>query len=136
MDEFKNAEQLARVLHAGREITGQLLPMPIYAYWAPGDATRYRVALVHVMPHVDSATDRAYTFLLVTAGGTSLTIEKPGHGVGAWTAERWLRVHGAANAGWWAGIRPLLAALNWTTWNERDTAYSPASAIQIGELLR
>lgn len=125
MTEFKNATDIVRALNEYRDM---------YAWWTPGDMTRYRVALVNALPY--DTNDRKLEALLVTSGRETVLVEKPQSASSSWTAQRWLDRHGERYAGWWAGLRPLLAALGWTQAGDRDPVYSPAAANQIGALLK
>lgn len=102
---------------------------PRWAWWAPGDATRYHATLINAAPSASmigtapGGTFRALviTIDLFTLRPTSIVIPRPNADLDRYTAEEWLfrRFPG----GWWAGVRPLLAALGWTPTTDRDTSY-------------
>lgn len=100
-----------------------------WAWWTPGDATRYHVALINAAPGasavgtVGTGTFRALV-ITVDLFGTqpiSIVIPRPADEDERFTADEW--VHRNYPDGWWPGIRPLLAALGWTLASDRDTTY-------------
>lgn len=100
-----------------------------WAWWAPGDFTRYRVTYVNAV-----GVNVAFHQLLIFEAGTqALTLPYTPHK--PWTVESFLRTHGEAYAGWWAGIRPVLAAFGWTSTRPSDLSYSANDANAIGKLL-
>lgn len=103
-----------------------------WAWWAPGDATRYRVAYLN--PASYDTIDVAFQRLLVVAV-TDAVITIPERRNDPWTAESFLASFGEKYAGWWAGIRPILAVFGWTSTRPKDLNYTPDDAIAIGELL-
>lgn len=101
-----------------------------WEWWAPGDATRYRVTFV-VAQHVLGSAYHA--FLTFEVGDDVITLR---HGVdNPWTPERFLAAFGEDYAGWWAAIRPVLAAFQWTSTRVDDVTYDARDAVEIGELL-
>lgn len=133
MKEIKVADELVRALTYPSMTLGKSLP--VYAYWAPGDCTRYRVTLFTMQP-TPGDEDRDIQMLLVQMNGKTIAIEQPRTSNGGpYTAALFLQKFGESHAGWWAGVRPILAALHWTPPGLRDTAYSPHDASDIGRLL-
>lgn len=113
----------------------------VHVYWAPGDATRYRVALINTVNYgVFDALSREndFTALLVVLGDDvrGLVILKPKSNDDLWTHQRFLSRFGPDYAGWWAGVRPLLAGLYWTTPEHASLSYDPSDAVAIGRLLK
>jgi hypothetical protein len=102
-----------------------------WLYWAPGDATKYRVALIraapalamyeHLLPpHVEGEVMESFPhpilmLVIQVADGLlrrdSLVINAP-DSFNLWNPVRW--VERGFPPGWWAGVRPLLAELLWT----------------------
>jgi len=128
--ELSNATEVAKVIGDGN----------VHVHWAPGDGTRYRVVLVNTVDFgVFDALDRNHDFtaLMVMVGSNlaALVLTRPHHGDNEWTAERFLNQFGERYAGWWAGVRPLLAALDWTAEACSSLDYDPGDAARIGELL-
>jgi hypothetical protein len=111
-----------------------------HVHWAPGDATLYRVALSSTVKYgVFDALSKEHdlTVLIVILGGStrSLVLHAPRNGDELWTPTRFLRKFGPEYTGWWAGVRPLLAALGWTTAEHSLPDYDPNDAARIGALL-
>lgn len=106
-----------------------------WAWWAPGDFTRYRVAHVVAYPHEFDPLGQAH-FLLVSVGGelSTISISRP-RDSRLWTPKLFLTAYGESHAGWWAGIRPVLAAFDWTATRADDLAYDSRDANEIGRLL-
>lgn len=131
--EFKNAEETidAITLHKS---TGEGLPRAVY--YAPGDMTRYTIALLAMQPLDGMAEDKVLEVLFANSGANSLIIPKPRNEFGAYSAELFLSRFGERYAGWWAGLRPLLAGLGWTGAGDRNTAYSAGDATHMGDALR
>ncbi|TKG62375.1 MULTISPECIES: hypothetical protein [Pseudonocardiaceae] len=102
---------------------------PRWAWWAPGDATRYHVTLLNAAPSdamlgtAPIGTFRALviTIDLYTDRPISIVVPRPTNDEDRYTAEEW--VYRKFPGGWWPGIRPLLAALGWTPKTDRDTSY-------------
>ena len=68
--------------------------------------------------------------LTFEVGDDCITLRRRSH---YWTAQLFLNAFGERYAGWWAGIRPVLAAFAWT---EQDhLAYRSSDANDIGRLL-
>lgn len=109
--------------------------------WEPGDATRYWTTLV-TMDVPDGFSATIYHFyrsgLLVGMDeglnrNDALFIRQPQEEYQRWKASKW--VDGGYPLGWWAGLRPLLSALEWVAPEETNTRYNPQAAIDIGKLL-
>lgn len=100
-------------------------------YWAPGDATKYRVWQTGVTPalgmyeHMIPVTDvdvledlpeDILAMVVQVADGLlrrdSLVINHPRNEWDKWCPRLW--AERGFPPGWWAGIRPLLAILGWT----------------------
>jgi hypothetical protein len=128
--EFRSARALIDVVEPGLT----------FAYWAPGDHTLYRVGVIrHVAYGADAIDpDSDFVALLVTLGSVSknphLLIRRPRNEVEYWTPRAFVDQFGERFIGWWAGVRPLLAALEWTPENQRGVFYSPADANVIAEI--
>lgn len=109
-----------------------------YALWAPGDATVYRVALLRAVLSSPVAALEAVqdlTALVIVVGRTgpshALVVTKPVTDQVNWNASRFWYSYGPRYAGWWAGVRPLLAALGWTDRESSDLAYDPTNTSDI-----
>jgi hypothetical protein len=102
---------------------------PRWAWWTPGDATRYHVTLLNAAPSdatIGTALNGTFRALVVTIDlhstrPMSIVVPRPADDGDRYTAEEWVR-H-AFPGGWWSGIRPLLAALGWTPLGDRDSSY-------------
>jgi hypothetical protein len=102
-----------------------------WIWWAPGDFTRYRVTLVNAIPWVDVPGTRA--MLVVEVANDAIVL--PYEPLRLWTIESFHARFGEKYAGWWAGVRPLLAAFGWTSTRADDVAYSTDDAVEMGRLL-
>lgn len=129
MTEINDARALRDALRTRVTDTGQ---HATWAWWAPGDFTRYRVTYVNALPEDVSFFTR-HQLLIFEAGTQALTLPYTPHK--PWTVESFLRTHSEAYAGWWAGIRPVLAAFGWTSTRPSDLSYSANDANAIGRLL-
>lgn len=112
----------------------------VYVYWAPSDATRYRVSLVSNVCYggfdtLNQEHDVCYLAVLLASSMTGLMIERPSGEGTYWTADRFLRKFGPDYAGWWAGVRPLLAALGWTTPECASMNYDQNDANEMARLV-
>lgn len=113
----------------------------VHVNWAPGDATLYRALVSYTVNYgtFDALTrEHDLTLLLVTLAGTNtaaLVMSQPLGGHDRWSAEVFLRQFGSEFAGWWAGVRPLLAALGWTAAGCDSLNYDANDAYVIGQLL-
>lgn len=134
--EFKDARDAVKALRTSYEIVGIGDRTPRFVHWTPGDATKYMVALLEMRPIGDSRPASRLTMLFVSCNGKQIFLRKPQSTWLQYSAEHFLRVHGEDYAGWWSGLRPLLAALEWTTERDRYTAYDANDATRIGELLQ
>jgi hypothetical protein len=133
-DEYTNAQELIELLVQGG----------MFGYWAPGDATVYRVAYGSWWPLTgqvlsDSVVECA---LIITIGrgrvatpGSTLIVSKPPPEL-PWSAGRFYATFGSEYAGWWAGVRPLLAALGWVTSECTRLEYEPTDAVLIDMVAR
>jgi hypothetical protein len=114
---------------------------PRWAWWAPGDATRYHVCLLNAAPSdamlgaTSSGTFRALviTIDLDTSRPLSIVVPRPRNDDDRYTPAQWIRrpFPGA----WWPGIRPLLATLGWTHRTDRDTRYRSTDHREISTAL-
>lgn len=92
---------------------------PGWAWYSPGDHTKYRVHLIEATPvHATGplAEIEVARILLVqvqtsVANPKSVLIHEPSEW-NKFTPEMWVNL--ALPLGWWPGVRPLLAALGWT----------------------
>lgn len=89
-----------------------------WAWYSPGDHTKYRVHLIEAIPvHVKPVQEAEVYRALVVQVQTSATnpatvfVNQPNEW-NKFTPEMWLAL--GLPVGWWAGVRPLLAALGWT----------------------
>lgn len=89
-----------------------------WAWYSPGDATKYRVHLIEAVPvHASPVEEAKVTRILVVQVMTnelapkSILISEP-YEWARFTPEMWLDL--GLPVGWWRGVRPLLAALGWT----------------------
>lgn len=122
INEIRDARQLIAEINLPTE-------RPRWAWWAPGDATRYHATLINAAPSastIGTASGGTFRALVITVDvftsrPISIVVPRPVDDEDRYTAEEWVcrRFPG----GWWAGIRPLLAALGWTPKAERDTSY-------------
>lgn len=119
-------------IHDARQLIAEIdIPTerPRWAWWTPGDATRYHATLINAAPSsstIDTAVSGTFRALVITidlfsSRPTSIVIPRPADDNERYTAGEW--VHRKYPGGWWPGIRPLLAALGWTPRTDRDTAY-------------
>lgn len=129
--EIHDARELHRVLTAKHE--GDKRFASRWARWAPGDFTRYVV--LHVVAYPEGFDVAGQVHCLVVSVGEQKIVIPRFSGVNRWTPEGFLRAFGEQYAGWWAGIRPVLAAFGWTSTRADDLAYSSSDADAIGRLL-
>jgi hypothetical protein len=108
--------------------------IPDAIYWAPGDMTRYTVALLKMKPHGSEGVNIS-TILFVSSGGIYLVIPAPTSEYSQYSVELFLAKFGERYAGWWGGVRPLLAGLGWTPLNARDTDFNTSDANTMGSVL-
>lgn len=112
---------------------------PRWAWWTPGDATRYHVTLINAAPSSSTmgnglcGTFRALAVTVESFGPRPITIviPRPSDEDDRYTAAEW--VYRAFPGGWWAGVRPLLAALGWTPETDRDTRYRSTDHREIAK---
>lgn len=133
MTEISDARELHRVLTVKHE--GDKRFASRWARWAPGDFTRYTV--LHVVAYPDGFDVAGQVHCLVVSSGVEqLVLTRPRAGGNLqWTPELFLAKFGERYAGWWAGIRPVLAAFKWTATRADDLTYDPRDASEIGQLL-
>jgi hypothetical protein len=131
--EIHDARELHRVLTLKQE--GDKRFASRWARWAPGDFTRYVVLHVVAYPDGFDVVGQVHC-LVVSSGVEQLVITRPRAGGSLqWTPELFLAKFGERYAGWWAGVRPVLAAFGWTATRADDLAYDPRDASEIGRLL-
>lgn len=92
-------------------------------YYAPGDATLYKVSLVSPIPWRQKT--RRFEALIVRYDTQHLLIERPPPGM-ILTPLEWLEA--GHPMGWWAGLRPLLAGMGWAI---GDAEYDQSDAREI-----
>lgn len=125
MTEIRSAAELRAQLG-----TREGIQHSAWAWWTPGDFTRYRVTFV-VAPYVEGGS--FVSFLAFEVGRDVIVLRHDRFT--PWTAEMFLARFGEKYAGWWAAIRPVLAAFDWTSVRADDLAYSSQDAVAIGMLL-
>lgn len=134
MKEIKSTQDAIDAITRAHHIAADGPIYPDAIYWAPGDMTRYVVALLKMKPF-EAVSERLTTVLFVNSGGVNLIIPEPTSEFSQYSAELFLAKFGERYAGWWGGVRPLLAALGWTPPGSRDTKFSHGDAAHIGTLL-
>lgn len=90
-----------------------------WVWYSPGDSTKYRVHLIEMVPvHADGPMESVPTtrVLLVQVetdprNPKSVLVGEPNE-YNRFTPEMWVQL--GHPVGWWAAVRPLLAALEWT----------------------
>lgn len=130
ISELSNAEEAVRVMAAS----------DVHIYWAPGDMTRYRVMLTRTVAYgpyaaLDPANDVTLLIVMLPDDPRALVFSQPHHDGDLWTPGRFLRQFGPQYAGWWSGVRPLLAALAWAAPECSSHDYDPNDANVVGQLL-
>lgn len=134
LKEIRTADQALVPLRTGK-----------WFYWAPGDTTKYRAVLLQAAPtltmyqhHVSTlVTDyvspssldvmpRTVAMLVVQVAegvlrNDSLVINAPEDEFNRWNPMRW--IDRGFPPGWWAGVRPLLAMLEWTEPDYADVKF-------------
>lgn len=131
MNEIHDARELHRVLTTKQQ--GDKRFASRWARWAPGDCTRYIVLHVVAYPEGFDVAGQIHC-LVISAGNEKLVIPRFS-GAKRWTTELFLREFGEKYAGWWAGVRPVLAAFGWTATRADDLSYDSRDAEEIGRLL-
>mgnify|MGYP001564059996 CR=1 FL=1 len=134
MREIKNTEEAIDVITRAYNVRENGPVYPDAIYWAPGDMTRYVVALLKMKP-LEAVSEKLTTVLFISSGGTSLVIPGPSSPFNTYSAELFLAKFGERYAGWWGGVRPLLAGLGWTPEGARNTEFSNGDAAFMGTLL-
>lgn len=132
MKQINNTEEAIDAITFHKS-TGEGVPRAIY--WAPGDMTRYTIALLAMEPFENTAAVAPIEMLFINSGGVSVIIPKPLDEFNEYSAELFLAKFGERYAGWWGGVRPLLAGLGWTPLGSRDTKFSHGDAAHMGTLL-
>lgn len=129
--EISDARELHRVLTTKHE--GDKRFASRWARWAPGDATGYIVLHVVAYPEGFDVAGQIHC-LVISSGGEQLILPRFS-GLERWTPELFLGRFGERYAGWWAGVRPVLAAFGWTSTRADDVTYDSRDAEEIGRLL-
>lgn len=114
----------------------------VYVGWEPGDGTLYRLATLRLLPlGLDATPDSVapdVRALLAFVGAVGvephLLLPEPTGAGELWTAPSFLRRCGARYAGWWSGLRPVLAALGWTPKYDRRHEYDPTDGHAMARL--
>jgi hypothetical protein len=106
-----------------------------WAYYSPGDATKYRVHLIEAVPvHVKPVEEAEVTRILLVQVETnelnpkSILIHEP-YEWSRFTPEMWLNL--GLPVGWWRGVRPLLAALGWAEPGFESVEFNDADSADI-----
>ena len=133
MKQHKSATELIASLRAST-VPHELRRGTTYALWAPGDATLYRVSLVTWWPVERESELPTYHMLQVMMDRDIISLAQPA-GNYFWTPERFANWVGDRRAGWWGGVRPLLAALEWVPEGLRNTEFSHFDAVEIDRYL-
>lgn len=127
-------------LHDATEVVDFIHGGSVFAFWAPGDATLYRVTMIKAVEFgLNAMIDQADMHALLVVVGVDgylqhLLIPAPA-GARDWTVQSFVRAFGVDYAGWWAGVRPLLAALGWTPSDQRELDYDPNDAVVAAVVL-
>lgn len=127
-------------LHDATDVVYATRSGDAYAYWAPGDATVYRVGLCfwhrYGLDALSGEDDLVALVVMVGSYGVDkhLVLPQPRADHDAWTPSAFARAFGDEYLGWWAGVRPLLAAFGWTDDEHADVAYRPQDAVEIASL--
>lgn len=129
--EINHARDLHRALTAKHE--GDKRFASRWARWAPGDCTRYVV--LHVVAYPEGFDVAGQIHCLIFSVGKEKVVIPRFDGMKRWTPELFLNTFGEEYAGWWAAIRPVLAAFNWTSTRADDLSYDSQDANEIGRLL-
>ncbi len=125
-------------LRLARRVVDAIRDGDAYVQWGPGDGTIYRVALLRFVRHDGGGAlnhDEDLVALLVLVGdhelGAHLLVRAPRADYDRWTARSFVRAFGVRYAGWWPGVRPLLAALGWTGEGYASPTYDPRDAAEV-----
>lgn len=136
MKEIRDTEQAIDALMLARNVGPGEDTTPRAIKWAPGDMTCYTVALLRVTPLDPESREGLTEFLLVIAGQRTLIIPKPRNEFSFYSAELFLARHGEDYAGWWGGVRPILAGLGWTEFGNRHTKFSHNDANVMAQVMK
>lgn len=126
-------------LHDATEVVDAVRGGDSYAYWAPGDATVYRVTLIRQARYGHEALDRDddLVLLLILVGTHGyerhVLVPAPRADYDRWTPRTFFHAFGIEYVGWWPGVRPLLATLGWTTDDHASPTYDPRDAVDVDE---
>jgi hypothetical protein len=138
MREIKNTAEAIDAIMLAYNVGPGEDHVPRAIYWAPGDCTRYTVALLKMRPfeYLHGYRMPNITMLFVSSAGLSLVIPKPQTEYTFYSVEHFFTKFGERYMGWWGAVRPLLAGLGWTPSDERNTEFAVSDAARIGDLLR
>lgn len=136
MTELRKAVEVLKALERHRQsgFSG-------WVWYSPGDSTKYRVHLIQATPvHADGPMEQVPVMrvLLVQvvadpSNPKAVLINEPNE----WhkfTPEMWVDLGNPP--GWWAGVRPLLAALGWTAEDFSSIAFERGDNADMEYLLR
>lgn len=136
MTELRKATEVFKALERHRQsgFSG-------WVWYSPGDSTKYRVHLIEATPvHADGPLEQVPVtrMLLVQviadpSNPKAVLISEPNQ----WhklTPEMWVDLGNPP--GWWAGVRPLLAALDWTSEDFCSLEFQSSDNADMEYLLR
>jgi hypothetical protein len=96
--------------------------------WAPGDSSRYDIALIDL----DATGDRKGLLVIFESGlGEKVILIKEPEGSAVWDARTWF--HRQLPLGQYGGIMPLIAALGWA--GTRKLVYDPHAVTELIDLV-
>ncbi|HET9144118.1 hypothetical protein [Actinophytocola sp.] len=112
-----------------------------WVWYSPGDSTRYRAHLIQATPvHADGPMEQVpmTRILLVQVihdpvNPKSVLVHEPSEW-SKFTPEMWVNL--GHPMGWWAAVRPLLAALGWTDEDYSSVEFNRSDADDMDYLLR
>jgi hypothetical protein len=133
MKQITSAAEVIRELRTSRVPQGA--HGVTYALYAPGDMTLYRVALCVMWPIEPESELSTNSYLLVTVDRDTIAIRRPRNEFTPWTLEQFITEFTDKYCGWWAAVRPLLAALKWTPEHERSTEFEPTDWQSFSHLI-
>lgn len=131
MSELRKAEQVIESIRRSTQ-SGT----PGWAWYSPGDSTKYRILLITAYPvHLARLEEaKPYNALLVQVIDTvptdpkSVLVTEPSE-YNKFTPDMWLDL--GYPAGWWAAVRPLLAVLDWTDDQFSSQVFEPSDGRDI-----
>lgn len=136
MTELRKAAEVFKALERHRQsgFSG-------WVWYSPGDSTKYRVHLIQATPvHADGPLEQAplTRMLLVQviddpSNIKSVLILEPNQWA-RFTPELWMQL--GHPTGWWAAVRPLLAALDWTDADYSSPDFAKGDNADMEYLLR